>query len=452
MIRVLVADDETGMVETFRQRLAAEEIEVIAAFRAREALSILSRGDMDVVVLDIRLPDMDGLDLLTKIKETWPSLEVIILTGSASIATAIQSMKLGASDYLTKPCSVSDLSKAISKAYEKKMDTLKTADQGNEARGKRVHDYFVGASDEMMKVKNILSLVAPSRAPVLILGETGTGKELAALAIHELGPRSGRPFVTINSSALQETMLESELFGYRKGAFTGADSDKPGLLEIADHGTFFVDEVGEMGLTIQAKVLRAMETGTFRKLGATTETKVDVRFIFATNKPLKNEVEQGRFRKDLFFRINTLQVNLPPLRQKKDDIPLLTGYFLGKFVTGGKRKRFSREAINLLTLYGWPGNVRELANTVQRSILMSGEREEIEPEDLTPAILKTVAYPKEAQVPSQGHRTLNLSRMEQGHIQSVLSSVKGNKAKAARLLGISRTALYDKLGAMQAAR
>ena len=201
-------------------------------------------------------------------------------------------------------------------------------------------DEFIGASNEIEKIKNLATLIAPSNAPVLILGETGTGKDLVARAVHDLSPRSGRPFITINSSALQETILESELFGYKKGAFTGAESDKPGLLELADHGTFFVDEVGDMSLSIQAKVLRALETGTFRKLGAVEERKVDVRFIFATNKDLNEEVKVGRFRKDLFFRIGALPMCLPPLRQRREDIPLLTAYFLDKFSKGSKKKNW----------------------------------------------------------------------------------------------------------------
>ncbi|HEY3275060.1 MAG TPA: sigma-54 dependent transcriptional regulator [Syntrophorhabdaceae bacterium] len=445
MIHVLIVDDETRLVEAFREHLSEEKMTVSTASRASEALLTLKTEHIDVVVLDIKLPDMDGVDLLMKVKQGEPTLEVIMLTGFASVPTAIRSMKLGAYDYLTKPCKMADLSKVITKAYEKRTLTVKTILLEEQLQRIGAHDEFVGSSDAMAKVRNLISLVAPAKSPVLVLGETGTGKELAAMAIHDLSPRSGRPFVTINSSTLQDTMLESELFGYKKGAFTGAEGDKLGLLEIANHGTFFVDEVGDMGLGIQAKVLRALEKGTFRKLGDTKEIKVDVRFIFATNKDLKIEVQEGRFRKDLFFRINTFILNLPPLRDKKEDIPHLASYFLSKFSRGSRRKRFSREAMDVLTSYEWPGNVRELANVVERSVLMSNQREEILAEDFAEGILTAMPGGADAESTPAGGRILALSDMEAEYIRSVLRSVKGNKSKAARLLGISRKALYDKI-------
>ncbi len=445
MIRILIVDDETRLVDAFTVHLTEEGMKVFAASNAREALSVLKKESIDVAVLDIRLPDTDGVELLLKLKQIEPTMEVIMLTGHASVSTAIRSMKLGAYDYLTKPCKMSELSSVISKAYEKKILKVKTIVLEEHLHRMGIHDDFVGTSREMEKVRNLISLVAPSNAPVLVLGETGTGKELVARAIHDLSPRSRHPFVPINSSALQETMLESELFGHKKGAFTGAESDKLGLLEIADHGTFFVDEVGDMGVNIQAKVLRALETGVFRKLGDTKETKVDVRFIFATNKELKREVEAGRFRKDLFFRINTFVVNLPPLREKREDIPLLINYFLNKFTKGGRKKLFSQGAIEILTAYEWPGNVRELANVVERSVLVSSHREEIVADDLSEGLINEVSCIKDTEKPQSEGRILTLARMEEEYIQRVLSSVKGNKSRAARLLGISRKNLYDKI-------
>ena len=447
MIRVLIVDDETRLVDAFTVHLTEEGMKIFTSSSAREALSVLKKENIDVVVLDIRLPDTDGVELLLKLKQMEPTTEVIMLTGFASVATAIRSMKLGAYDYLTKPCKMSELSSVISRAYEKKMLQVKTIVLEEHLHRMGIHDDFVGTSKEMEKVRNLVSLVALSNAPVLVLGETGTGKELVARAIHDLSPRSRQPFVPINSSALQETMLESELFGHKKGAFTGADSDKLGLLEIADHGTFFVDEVGDMGVSIQAKVLRALETGVFRKLGDTKETKVDVRFIFATNKGLKREVEEGKFRKDLFFRINTFVINLPPLREKREDIPLLINYFVNKFTKGGRKKRFSQGAIDILTAYEWPGNVRELANVVERSVLISSHREEIVADDLSEGLINEVSCIKDTEKSQSEGRILTLARMEDEYIQSVLSSVKGNKSRAARLLGISRKNLYDKIGA-----
>jgi two-component system response regulator AtoC len=447
MISVLIVDDEIRLVEAFREQLTEEKMKVFTAYRASEAISVINSESIDVAVLDIKLPDMDGVELLLKLKQMEPTLEAIMLTGFASVATAIRSMKLGAYDYLTKPCKMSELSKVISKAYEKKTLRVKAIVLEEQLQRMGAHGTFVGKSEPMERVRELVSLVAPSSVPVLILGETGTGKELAATAIHDLSPRSGNPFVTINSSALQETMLESELFGHKRGAFTGAENDKLGLIEIAHRGTFFVDEVGDMGLNIQAKLLRALEMGAFRRLGDTKETKVDVRFIFATNKDLPREVEAGRFRKDLFFRINTFVLGLPPLREKKEDIPYLAKYFLNRFTKGGTNKRFSQEAIELLMTYDWPGNVRELANVIERSVLMSNSREEIVCADLSEGVLSSLPPMRDAVKPAAKGRILTLARIEEDYIRSVLEAVEGNKSKAARLLGISRKALYDKLGA-----
>jgi len=449
MIRVLIVDDEAKLAEGVKEHLALEKMKALAVPSAGEALSVLSREAVDVVILDIKLPDMDGFELLPRLTAGRPAPEVIVLTGSASVPAAIRSMKLGASDFLIKPCRMPDISKAVLKAYEKshphKVSGLEERFSGVAGR-----DELIGVSDGITKIRNLMSIVAPSDAPVLILGETGTGKDLVAGAVHGLSPRSAGPFITINSSALQETILESELFGYKRGAFTGAENDKPGLLELAHHGTFFVDEVGDMSLSIQAKLLRVLETGVFRKLGAVEEERVDVRFIFATNKDLDTEVRGGRFRKDLFFRIGALPINLPPLRQRQEDIPLLVGYFLDKFSGGWGRKEMSREAMKLLIAYDWPGNVRELINVVKRAILVSTFHDRIHAEDLGEGILNAMSEPRECMYGAGNGRVVNLAKMEKRHIERVLSSVKGNKTKAARILGISRTALYEKLGAVQA--
>lgn len=445
MIHVLIVDDESQLVEAFKMQLPKEGIKVSAAFRARDALTMVKHENFDVAVLDIKLPDMDGVDLLLKLRQMEPSLEVIMLTGFASVDTAIRSMKLGAYDYLTKPCKISELASIIVKAFEKKTLRETNIVLNEHILRMGVHDNFVGESKAMKKVKELISIVAPSNTPVLIQGETGTGKELAARAIHGQSPRARKPFVAINSSALQETILESELFGYKKGAFTGAQSDKLGLLEIANNGTFFVDEVGDMGISIQAKLLRVLETGTFMKLGDTKETKVDIRFIFATNKDLKSEMDEKKFRKDLFFRINTFLITLPPLREKKEDIGPLADYFLDKFNGGVKKKRFSPEVIGLLRAYEWPGNVRELENIIERSVLLSGKRQEILAEDFPEDMVGSLGPEKIIGLLPQDGRIVNLAHLEDEHIQSVLDSVGGNKSEAARLLGISRKKLYSKI-------
>jgi len=447
MIRVLIVDDETRLAEAFREQLTEEGMTVSIASQAKEALSVMKRESIDVAVLDIKLPDMDGVELLLKLKQLEPTTEVIMLTGYASVATAIRSMKLGAYDYLTKPCKLTELSNVITKAHEKKMLKVKTIVLEEHLHRMGAHDEFVGKSEEMEKVRNLVAMVASSDIPVLILGETGTGKELAARAIHDQGPRAGNPFVVVNSSIFQETMLESELFGYKKGAFTGAETDKMGLIEIADRGTFFIDEVGEMGVSIQAKLLRVLETGIFRKLGDTKEIKVDVRFIFATNKDLKEASEEKKFRKDLYFRISSFIITLPPLRDKREDITLLINYFLEKFAKGGKKKRLSREATEIIISYDWPGNVRELSNVIERAIIVSSDRDEILANDLSEGLLNPVSRLKEPKESKPMGRVLSLVEMESEYIQTVLHSVGGNKSRAARLLGISRKNLYDKINA-----
>ncbi len=446
MINVLIIDDESQLVEAFKMQLAKEGMKVSGVGSARDGLTLLKKERFDVAVLDIRLPDMDGVDLLLKLKQMEPTVEVIMLTGHASVDTAIRSMKLGAYDYLTKPCKISELETVIVKAFEKK--SLKEKNMLLEEHLLRIgtHDNFIGESKAMQRVKELIGIVAPSNTPVLVLGETGTGKELAARAIHGLSPRAGSPFVAINSSTLQESILESELFGYKKGAFTGAQTDKVGLLEIAHNGTLFVDEVGDMGLTIQAKLLRVLETGIFVKLGDTKETRVDIRFIFATNKNLKAEMQEKKFRSDLFFRINTFTITLPPLREKKEDIALLADYFLDKFNRGGPRKHFSPRAIDFFMAYEWPGNVRELENVIERSLLLSGKRPQILAEDFPEDMLKNLHVETLASQSSAASGPVNLSKMEDEHIRTVLASVGGNKSEAARLLGISRKKLYSKIG------
>ena len=307
-------------------------------------------------------------------------------------------------------------------------------------------DTFTGKSASIKKVKTLISLVARSDTPVLILGETGTGKELVARAIHAQSLRSANPFVVINSSALQENMVESELFGYRKGAFTGANADKLGLLKIAHSGTFFMDEVGDLNSSIQAKFLRVLETGAFRRLGDTQEISVDVRFIFATNKDLEQEVNEKSFRKDLFYRLNGFTIVVPPLRERREDIPLLVEYFLRKFLKGGREKTITGPAMELLMDYSWPGNVRELANAVERVVLISANRDEIEVEDFPQGMRAAPSGVEEGPARPSREQATALSQMAREYVRSVLDSVGGNKSKAARILGISRRTLYRAIG------
>lgn len=445
MIRILIVDDEHQLVEAFRKKLSKEGIEVYTALNGKDAINIIKNESLDVGLFDIRLPDIDGVELLARLKEMQPTVEVIMLTGHASVNTAIQSMKLGAYDYLAKPCKLAELHSVILKAYEKKQLKEKNIVLEEHLHRIESRDRLIGESKKMKEVKKFISLVSTTNVPVLILGETGTGKEVAAREIHALSARSENPFVAINASCLQESILESELFGYKKGAFTGAQTDKVGLLEIANKGTFFVDEVGDMGSAIQAKLLRVLETSVFRKLGDTKEIKVDVRFVFATNKSIEEEIETNRFRKDLFYRLNTFVITMPPLIERADDITLLANYFMEKHTAGGRKKSISRHAMDTLLKYSWPGNVRELANALERAVLVSAERDEILAEDLpynmTHITEDIPAYTEQ----KLNNNVLRLDTMEKQHIERVLKFAEGNKSKAARLLGISRKKLYQKI-------
>lgn len=445
MVRVLIVDDEKQLVEAFKKKLSKEGMEVFTALNGHEALLVMNQEILDIGLFDIMLPDIDGIELLGKLREMQRTTEVIMLTGNASVDTAIRSMKLGAYDYLTKPCKLSELHTVILKAYEKKQLKEKNIVLEEHLQRVELHDKFIGESKEIKEVKKFISIVSASTAPVLVLGETGTGKELVARAIHSLSVRSPNPFVAINSSCLQENILESELFGYKKGAFTGAQTDKMGLLQIADKGTFFVDEVGDMGTSIQAKLLRVLETSVFRKLGDTKETRVDVRFIFATNKSIEEEIETNRFRKDLFYRLNTFTILVPPLRERKNDIPVLTEYFMEKHTRGSTKKIISKHAMDLLVEYHWPGNVRELANVLERAILISGNRIEIISDDFPRSMTHNLS-PAAGRVKQELiENKLRLDSMEREHIEKVLKHADGNKSKAARLLGISRRKLYNML-------
>ena len=445
MIRILIVDDEYQLIDAFRKKLSKEGMEVLVALNGKDAINIIKNESIDIGLFDIRLPDINGVDLLGKLKEMQPTAEVIMLTGHASVDTAIKSMKLGAYDYLTKPCRLVELHNVILKAYEKKQLKEKNIVLEEHIHRIEIRDRFIGESKEMKEIKKFISLVSNSNAPVLLLGETGTGKEVVARQIHTLSHRSANPFVTINASCLQESILESELFGYKKGAFTGAQTDKLGLIEIANKGTFFVDEVGDMGTTIQAKLLRVLENSVFRKLGDTKEIKVDVRFIFATNKNIEKEIETNRFRKDLFYRLNTFIIKIPPLVERKDDIPLIANYFIEKFTLGGKRKIISKHAIDILVNHSWHGNVRELANALERAVLVSADREEIIADDLPYDITHTKAVIPEFKNQTLNQNKLRLDVMEKEHIEKVLKLADGNKSKAARLLGISRKKLYRKI-------
>ncbi len=439
-IRVLVVEDEKKQARLLEDELDARGFAVSAVGCAEEAIALLAREWFDVVLLDIRLPGMDGVAALRAIKEREPYVEVVMLTGHGTLEDAVASMKQGAYDFLTKPYRLSELKALIEKAGEKKRLREQNATLRQELARRTRFPEFIGNSRPMQQLLEIISRVAPLDSTVLVYGESGAGKELVANAIHSNSARRTAPFVAVSCGALQEPLLESELFGYEKGAFTGATAQKHGLLEVADGGTFFLDEVAELTPAIQAKLLRVIELGEIRRVGGTKSFRVDVRLIAATNRDLQLEIKEKRFRDDLFYRLNVVTIVTPPLRERKEDIPLLAEHFLakhGRFL-GKPELALSVEAMQLLNDYPWPGNVRELENVIERAIILADDI--VLPAHLPQNLRGSAAAPEAAT-----EEALELREVERRHILHVLASCHGNKAKAARLLGIGPRTLYRKL-------
>jgi len=431
--RILVVEDEEPLRRLFQRRLSRRGNLVDAFASAEEATKAAHDAPYDVALVDIKLPGMDGIHLLKRLKDHNHTTEVIIVTGRGTIDSAISAMKLGAYDYLTKPCKLSELDVVVQKAYEKRALQEANINLKDELSLKTKYDEIIGKSKTIRAIIGLIEKVAPSNSTVLIEGESGTGKELVAYAIHDRSFHRDNPFIVIHCTALPESLLESELFGYEKGAFTGAVKRKRGLVELANHGTLFVDEVAEIDASVQAKLLRFIETGLFRRLGGGPELQLDVRIVAATNSDLRKEVNEGGFREDLYYRLNVLNIHLPPLRERKEDIPLLIDHFLGtKKGTRGKKK-LSRGALLALQCYDWPGNIRELANVIERAaILSSGD--EIGIDDLA---IHTVPGPE--------NKTKTLAELEKEHILRTLTLSGGNKTRTAKTLGISLRNLYRKI-------
>lgn len=442
MIRVLMIDDEIRQSMVLKRSLAASGITVTLVSSATDVVALSKRDRFDVILLDIRLSDLHGLGLFEKLKRIEPTLGIIIHTIRKNADSAVWCMNRGAYDYLSKPCDIQTLIEVICEAARKRKINEESKPHGY-LDVRLETGILIGESQAMRKVRNLIALVAPSQTPVLILGETGTGKELVAQAIHNQSTRREAPLMVVNAGALQENILESELFGYKKGAFTGAFSDKKGLLEAAHNGTCFIDEVGDMALSIQAKILRVIESGCFRKLGDTRETRVNVRFVFATNKDLALSVPEGTFREDLFYRINTFPIKCPVLMEREGDVALLAYYFLNRL--SPENKLFSGTVLKLLADYHWPGNVRELANVIQRAILVSGNRKTIVVDDLPSEIIHS-SIVKHAKPRHTDNWKTKLLKVQRKHAANILDFTVGNKNKAAQLSsGISRDTLSRKL-------
>ena len=440
---LLLVDDD----EAFRLVLAGElsyrGFDVTTAKSGQQALTYLGKNQPDVILLDLQLPDLSGLDVLKGARTMSPGSEVLMLTGHGSMDTAIEAIRMGAFDYVSKPCPLDELEVRIQRAMEHQSLTRRATVLERGLVPRDPGDWIVGDSPGFRGILELAERVAPSDSTVLITGETGSGKEMVAKLIHSRSSRAERPFVVVECAALQRELLQSELFGHDRGAFTGADRKKPGLFEVADGGTIFLDEIGELSLSTQVKLLRVLDTSTFRHVGGTTEIKVDVRVVLATNRDLAGMVRLGHFREDLFYRLSTIILSLPPLREREGDIDLLTDHFITVLNDRlGLRKRLSSPARTLLRAHDWPGNVRELLHAVERALVVC-EGDEIRPDHL-PAALRSGA----SVIPGGDDGPLpSLAELERQHIERVLDSVEGHRGKAARILGISERNLYRKLKA-----
>lgn len=432
---VLIIDDEQRFRELLARVIGLEGFQVFQAKNVREGYSILEKKPIAVVVTDVKLPDGNGLQVLERIKKEYPLIEVIVITAFGTIQDGVNAMKQGAFDYITKGDEDDHIHVVVERAVEKAQMQFKLQHLEQRIESQYGFENIIGESEAILEAKQMAQKVAPSDMSVLLQGETGTGKELFAQAIHQSSTRNGGPFVALNCSAFPNDLLESELFGYKKGAFTGANESKKGLLEEADSGTLFLDEIGEMDVSLQAKLLRFLENKTFTKLGDTKQHSVDLRIIAATNKDLKEKAGQEGFRDDLYYRLAGFTIDIPPLRARKDDIPALANFFLKR--VNNRVQHIDDEAMSLLTNYPWKGNIRELKNIIERaSILAEGDRITV---DLLPPEFHQNTQPSHLSTSS------SLEDVERSHIKRVLDHVDGNKSKAADILGIGTSTLYRKI-------
>ena len=437
---ILIVDDEESHRLMLRAHLEQEGFSTVEAIDGEEAIAKVAERNIDLILMDIRMPRLDGMEALLRIKQANPATPVIMMTAYGSIDSAVKALQAGAADYLTKPLDSNELLVKVHKALRyhqlEEENVLYREQLGIRFDFSRI----IGKSAKMRELFDMLATVAPTEATVLLLGESGTGKEIIANAIHQNSPRKEHPYVKVNCAALPETLLESELFGHEKGAFTGAIEKKKGRFERADGGTIFLDEIGEMSLTTQTKILRVLQEREFEQVGGTKTIKVDVRIIAATNKNLEEEVKKGKFREDLYYRINVVPITIPPLRERAEDVPLLAEHFLRLYGEKNKRmlKGFADGVLDALIRYEWPGNVRELENIVERTVIMS-RGDTITFADLPPAIAG-------AQGPAmQTPPAISLKDMERETITKALQQTGGNRTKAAVLLGITRKTLQNKI-------
>jgi two-component system, NtrC family, response regulator HydG len=452
--RVLVVDDEPSLLRALEALLRKRSFEVTALESPITATQQLAQEDFDVALLDIKMPELSGLELLNAVKHRRPEIEVIMMTGHATVETALAAVKSGAYDYLTKPFEDVELvTRAVTKAAERKMlfDRNRELEKQLSERAPAGNEGLVGNSAGIREVTRMIEAVAYSAATVLVTGESGTGKELVARALHARSPRRGQPFVALNCGALTETLLESELFGHVKGAFTGAQRDQKGLFDAADGGTIFLDEIGDIPPPTQVRLLRVLQEGEIKRVGAADSVRVDVRVIAATHRDLPKLVKAGKFREDLFYRLNVINIPLPPLRDRVDDVALLAHHFLRRYAErlGKKVRSVAPETVQLLSGYRWPGNVRELENAIERAVVLC-RADTIYPADLPPAITgRTAPLVREAPVNGDEAAWLTLSyaaakeqalrRFEKGYVDLLMKACDNNISAAARKAGMDRS-------------
>jgi len=443
-VKILIIDDDVKMLELLKKVLTKRGFVVETSSKPREAIEKFQSDGFDIVVTDINMPEINGLEILKQIKSLSPDVIVIMITAFATVSSAVESMKLGAYDYIVKPFNMEEFALIIERASErihlkKEVEFLRKEVQQRYSFGN-----IIGKSPQMQKVFQLIKQVANTNSNVIIYGKSGTGKELVARAIHYNSPRKDKPFIAVNCSAIPESLLESELFGHEKGAFTGAVASRKGLFEEANGGTIFLDEVGDMSLAMQAKLLRVIEDKEIRAVGSDKPKKIDVRIIAATHKDLEKAVKEGNFREDLFYRLNVIPIYLPELRERTEDIPLLVEHFLKKYGSEAGRTniRISREALSCLMKYSWPGNVRELENLIERLVVLSTD-DEIKVDDLPPYI-RVCKIDTIVDELTLGEK-ITLEELEKRYIIKVLRETGWHKSNAAKILGIDRRTLYRKL-------
>jgi DNA-binding NtrC family response regulator len=438
--KILIVDDERDICRALEFLLSREGYRVVTADNGQEALRKVEAEDFDLVITDMKMEGLDGLQVLENSLAMRPNLIVVIMTAFASVESAVEAMKKGASDYLVKPFINEDVKMTVKRLLELKkvvQENIVLRQQLSQQFGCRE---FVGISPQILRVFEVLEKVIPTRSNILILGESGTGKGLIAEIVHCNSQRKDRPFISINCSAIPENLLESELFGYRKGAFTGAASDKKGLITMADQGTLFLDEIGDMPLGLQAKILKVLENGEVLPVGETKPKFVDVRLVAATNKNLEEQIEKGLFREDLYYRLNVIEVKIPPLRERKEDIEVLARHFVEKYSRENQKKvvGITEEAMDVLTQYPWPGNIRELRNVIERAVVLAGS-EKIGPGEL-PDRLMRLDGPRSASTLKE-----RLEYYEEKIIRDVLQSHDWDKERSATELGVDLATLYRKI-------